>query len=210
MPRSVLAGFTAIVVLTLGSLAYVFAVTSAPSSAGTAPPAVVAARPEVVVPPPAKPPVSSAPAPQPQRPVERHARVKHESQPPPAEPSPPPAPAPAAAERALRDAAALAGLEAVSSELIAGMSDLRLQLALCGGNQGRASDAAVSGFSGTELTLSLQTTEGAVRIVDAHVSARGEASAAQVECVRSLLTGQTVLAPGVHAGHELEMPFALQ
>lgn len=201
MPRSVVAGFTAILVFFLGCLAYLYVVTSA------GPAKVAPVFPELSRPP--APEATIAPA-VPRRTVGASiAPGEPEDRVPAA--APPSAPAAAPEDRNLREGVPSRRRAALSSfrrELIAGVSLLRAQVAACGRDGEEAMNPGASGLARTEFTLSLETTVEGIRIVDARVLARGDASEAQLACARSHLAGRTLSAPSAQPGHAWEMPFA--
>ena len=59
------------------------------------------------------------------------------------------------------------------------------------------------------LVLQLETMNGAIRIVDAPVEARGRASNGQLACVQSKLRGHVVDAPGTRGGDRFRLLYTL-
>lgn len=63
--------------------------------------------------------------------------------------------------------------------------------------------------AGATFDLSLESVEGGVRVVDAAVASRGEATDAEVSCARSALQGQVIPAEDVLPGKQWRVPFAV-
>jgi hypothetical protein len=80
-------------------------------------------------------------------------------------------------------------------EMKAGFAALQKRVAPCA-----AADAS--------FTLDVETVEGGVRIVDAHLEARGSATDASVSCARTALLGETISIPSAQAGRRWQLSFA--
>jgi hypothetical protein len=80
-------------------------------------------------------------------------------------------------------------------EMKAGFAALQKRVAPCA-----AADAS--------FTLDVETVEGGVRIVDAHLEARGSATDASVSCARTALLGETISTPSAQAGGRWQLSFA--
>jgi hypothetical protein len=132
------------------------------------------------------------------------------------------APAPAPAAPAPRGATAPAATPAVATaaptaispppsralskflrrELTARSGELAATLARCTARETVRRQPAV-------LALEIETLDAEVRIVEARVQARGDASEAAVACAQGALRDRVIAAPPATAGHRNRMPLAL-
>ena len=87
-------------------------------------------------------------------------------------------------------------------ELAGGSGGLRAALVRCAGRESLRGQPAV-------LMLEIESLDGEVRIVDAPVRTRGDASDALVACAQGALRNQVIRAPEARPGDLHRMPFAL-
>jgi hypothetical protein len=88
------------------------------------------------------------------------------------------------------------GLVKFRRELKAGLAALREQVAPC--------DA-----TGASFTLDVESAEGTLRVVEAHLDAGGSAGAEAVACARSALVGVRIPAAAVEPGRRWQLSFAV-
>jgi hypothetical protein len=93
-------------------------------------------------------------------------------------------------------AARRGALAALRRELIAGFARLEERVSRCS-----PGDVA--------FVLTLESVDGGIRIVEAHLVSRGSASDAELACALAALRGEQVAAPSARAGSRWEMPFSV-
>lgn len=65
------------------------------------------------------------------------------------------------------------------------------------------------GAQGASFVLALLATEGEIRVEEARVDSRGQATEKAVDCARSALSGQVIQVAAVEAGRRWELPLSV-
>ena len=213
MPKIYVATAAAIVLFGAGSVAIIALMTDG-SEQG---PVLAAERGQASTPAPPPPPIGSEVGFE----AVRHGLAIQALPPPPViHDDPPPVP-PKGSWEAVKVVARPAALGPVGAALGRELNELEPQLSACfdevtqarWGPQGftAVQDYERSNDRGTTvLMLELETLQGAVRIVDAPVETRGNASDGLITCAQHVLRGQVVPAPEARAGSRHRLQFPLQ